>query len=62
MFILKGLEGLNQKRLENRPPLKFDFTYWEGVSALLMIKIFDPDFPIPIPMLLVHTWLDTKLF
>ena len=37
MFILRGLEGLNQKSLEIRPPLKFDFTYWEGVSALLGI-------------------------
>ena len=33
MFILRGLEGLNRKSLENRPPLKFDFAYWEGVSA-----------------------------
>ena len=29
-----GLMVSNQKMLEKRPPLKFNFTYWEGFSGL----------------------------
>ena len=33
-LILGGLMIENQKVEDQRPPLKFNFTYWEGFSAL----------------------------
>ena len=31
--VLRGLGASNQKMSENRPPLKFNFVYWEAFSA-----------------------------
>ena len=31
----------NKKVEENRPPLKFNFTYWEGFSGLFTTCILD---------------------
>ena len=32
--ILGGKMASNKKMEENRPPLEFNFTYWDGFSAL----------------------------
>ena len=34
MVVLGPYMAKNQKMEENRPILKFNFTYWEGVSGL----------------------------
>ena len=33
-LVLRGYMASNQKVEDKRPPLKFNFTYWEGFSAL----------------------------